>query len=1120
MSYLFNKPDQLDIAPGKLQTKREGTFVENLYAQYESSRLNDVADGEFAVLKDQWGPIVDTMRERIGKESVLHSSLLFGRQKMLPSYEGGPIKFTGLKTEFTHINPANYLSPSVTQIGVDQTNNEMLYRKKSDQLIKIIKENPETFPDLQWVSHDELLERGINQAKENMKDLEDISARSPGMLSGLARLAGGVGAAFTDPINIETSVVGGAKTLLGRVFEGAIIGAGVEAYTQEGVKEWYETLGLEYTPEQFWTSVAAGGVFGGGAPIAFNIAGKTINFTSDQMRSGYKAFTDSGFYKPSKTDEAALKAIENIEEDINSNPITDLIEHEERLETSVRAVEDAEIPNFPDEPRSDVKPPTSVYDSDTQGPGYERFNPDEIEVDAKTFQFKEGGDESGVTERLQGVEKWIPEYSGIVLVYEFADGKRFIADGHQRLALAKRIKAKDPSQNVELPGYLLREVDGITPEQARVQAASKNIAEGSGTAIDAAKILRGDPKRIGDLPPRSSLVRIAQDLRKLSDDDFGAVINGVIEPKYAAIVAQLIPDNQQLQSNAIKILNKTDPSNVVQAEAIVRQIREADADTAVQETLFGDEIVQESYYTERSVILDKTIKQLRQDKSAFQNLVRNSDRLESEGNKLAKNANERRASNDSQAIAYLQKIANKKGPLSDSLTDQAKLARSTGNYTDATRNFIDVVRGGIERGDFDGVQSSNVGRAIDVEAQSRASENVGSRAVEDFDEPGGVGAKAQADQLQQDQNDLIQEAMQPDVQLRQDLQKTIDDGASNDVIDSHPAVINALEQAMAIPETHTRKGYLTFEWTNSREFKFGDQDIVGYDNAVIQLYKDAQTLAWRDDGIDVPVNPVKNERKAVIVLGPPASGKSSVANPIARKLNAAILDSDEAKKTLPDYQNGIGANAVHVESQLLTNMVEDIVKDQGINIVIPTVGSNRDKIYMMMRRFQKAGYDVTLFDMVVSAENARIRMYNRFIKTGRLIPPKYLDEVGDNPTTTYDKLKEQKAADGYVRLDNNGDINEPKILLEDTKNLLEGADISIRSRGRGGPGAAQESRIQRDGEEDLAEIGRLDIDEEIPIALEVDENNNTVAKTTSMRKIQEEIEQDEKMLARFKECVK
>ena len=33
--------------------------------------------------------------------------------------------------------------------------------------------------------------------------------------------------------------------------------------------------------------------------------------------------------------------------------------------------------------------------------------------------------------------------------------------------------------------YVLREVDGITPEQARARAALKNIAEGTGTATDA-----------------------------------------------------------------------------------------------------------------------------------------------------------------------------------------------------------------------------------------------------------------------------------------------------------------------------------------------------------------------------------------------------------------------------------------------------------------------------------------------------------------------------------------------------------------------------------------------------------------------------------------------------------
>jgi len=196
--------------------------------------------------------------------------------------------------------------------------------------------------------------------------------------------------------------------------------------------------------------------------------------------------------------------------------------------------------------------------------------------------------------------------------------------------LARRIQAQDPTQDVRLYGHLLRETDGITPEMARVIAAVKNIAEGTGTAIDAAKVLRVAPERVGELPPRSALVRQAQGLTLLSDEAFGAVINGVVPSNYAALVGRLIPEDEGLQSNAISVLAKTDPANEFQAEAIVRQVRDAGAERVTQDSLFGEEIITESYFTERARVLDRAQKQLRQDKAAFSTLVRNAERLEAE----------------------------------------------------------------------------------------------------------------------------------------------------------------------------------------------------------------------------------------------------------------------------------------------------------------------------------------------------------------------------------------------------------------------------------------------------------------------------------------------------------
>ena len=93
---------------------------------------------------------------------------------------------------------------------------------------------------------------------------------------------------------------------------------------------------------------------------------------------------------------------------------------------------------------------------------------------------------------------------------------------------------------------LYREVDGYSPDQIKVWAAIKNIQEGSGTSVDAAKILRISKKNFDDfkasLPPRSNLVKEAMAMEGLADDAFDLVVRGQFPPAHAAMVARLVND--------------------------------------------------------------------------------------------------------------------------------------------------------------------------------------------------------------------------------------------------------------------------------------------------------------------------------------------------------------------------------------------------------------------------------------------------------------------------------------------------------------------------------------------------------------------------------------------------
>ncbi len=192
--------------------------------------------------------------------------------------------------------------------------------------------------------------------------------------------------------------------------------------------------------------------------------------------------------------------------------------------------------------------------------------------------------------------------------------------------------------------------------------------------------------------------------------------------------------------------------------------------------------------------------------------------------------------------------------------------------------------------------------------------------------------------------------------------------------------------------------------------------MVGIEAALPRIVDDFLTLAWREKDMDP--QPVATERRAVILLGPPAAGKSTIANEIAVDMRAAIIDSDEIKKLLPEFGDGTTANAVHEESSDIAKLAEGKITAAGANIVYPKVGDSVASIEKLTRRLRDAGYDVELVNMKVTAEEAERRMFGRFGATGRLINPAYVAAVGDKPSETYRALRGSALYSGHGEIDN------------------------------------------------------------------------------------------------------
>ena len=1014
-------------------------------------------------------------------------------------------------------NPARYLISAPT---TGQYKSERAYNNAIEKIFSTIRQNQLNLsPDLNQVNESFIEKQTVELVNRERAELQKLSDDNPGFLYGTARFGGAMTASLSDPVAQQAMMLEGAvaigRTMWRQLFNSAVLNGGAGAFSEIAVKEWYDELDIDYEFSDFVTNVSANAALGAALPLA----GAGIKLTANQARRGYLALTGNNQRGTLENREMAAALLEAEEFEEIENPLQSATPNEAQYVHNQRLVEAGAAAANAQPPAMSPDAPLPMSAASVSAANLEGVNlismvkASEIGVDAETFQFKAEGDEFGVTARLQGVQTFNPYWAGTVSVYEYADGRKVIADGHQRLGLAKRIMAQDPSQDISLHAYTFREVDGITPAEMRVVAALKNIVEGSGTAIDAAKVLRVDPSRLPDLPPNSELVQQARGIMPLSDNSFGMVVNGVVPAKYAAFVGRLI-DDQDLQDAAMSVLAKANPENKFQAEAIVRQVKETPSEQVTQISLFGEELMTESYYFERGKILDRAYKELRRDKAAFETLVRNAERLEAEGNILAADANQRKAATDAQTITLLQALANRKGPLSDALNDAAKTARDTGSYGPATNGFLDAVRRSIDAGDFQSISAGDIGRGIDGTAEvTRPS--IEEPILDGFDEPTGPASDQQTGQLITDM--FGADEVEPG--SLQDLSRLLDQNPTREQIDNHPSVLSALDEIESRPDTVKIDGYDSDDWHNSRVYKINGEDVVSTDEAMLRFERDAEALAFKELNLDV--EPVLANKELTIVLGPPAAGKSTIANELAIANRSAILDSDEIKKTLPEYEGGIGASAVHEESSNLAKELQALMIERGTNIVLPKVGYSASSIRDVISLYKNKGYKVRLVNMDVTPENAFQRMIRRFVSTGRIIPPEYLDRVGSNPSATYKTLKQEGVADGYAEIDNNGGFNEPKTVREISgENPLLGSSFDVPPGGRTGPDAIRSA--EREGAEDLIQTEALadaDMDLEVPVGQRLNPDTNELeAVSMPIKDLRAMMDEEDAVMKRLEFC--
>ena len=667
----------------------------------------------------------------------------------------------------------------VTLFGADSRNQyssiDSDYPKYVNNTLDYIKKNSDLFPEpeFQGLTYDILEGRAVDNSKKKIEAQQEVGQRQT-FYGGIGESIGDIAGNFSrmDAFALWTPEVKLINTwpIVNRMFQNTIVNVGVEAAKYPDIKTWQEKVtGQEYGFKEFLQhekevaigTIALTGAFEGLARIPYK---KGYRWTKDTMLEGVEKLRDTytNIYNKNATvtvgkeevaqamkDIDAIKANDSIDKFISEkNPIADDagdIEHNKRLNQVNDAMATGNFDKLPKETPT-TNPITDINHFDRANPNVKFYDPKNIKVDAETFQFKAGGDIEGVTERLQGVTQWDPISANTGIVYEKANGETFIVDGHQRLALAKRLTATDPTQKIDFIAFPLREIDGISVEEARVIAAMKNIREGTGTAIDAAKVLKIDSSLIETLPPTSALVRQANGLIKLSDDAFRLITNQVIPEKYGAIVGNVMTDPTE-QIAAIEMLKRLDPSNSRQAEQIVRQMKDTGFVKSTQESLFGDEVISESLLLERAKILDAGTSMFKTDKLVFKNLMDNASKIEESGNVLNRNNNATNEEIYAKAIEITRANANIKGSISESLTRLAREFKEGGSkgLQGYARQFADDVKRSIEDGSYERVPNGGLSSFDAIEKEASALSPEVKKDLSLFDE--GIGSKGEIEQI-------------------------------------------------------------------------------------------------------------------------------------------------------------------------------------------------------------------------------------------------------------------------------------------------------------------------------------------------------------------------------------
>jgi hypothetical protein len=316
----------------------------------------------------------------------------------------------------------------------------------------------------------------------------------------------------------------------------------------------------------------------------------------------------------------------------------------------------------------------------------------EIDAEPARFQFKQNVDELGqqAGNSLEGVGKWNPYAEGNLLVWrDPADGRMKVVDGHNRLALAKRLGIKSvPTTELFAPNA----------GAARAQGALSNIAKGDGTAFDAAKFIREtgmtDPAQLeaAGIPLSSGLGRQGLALSRLPDDLFQAAVDGRLPLRKAVIIGDTSLSPERMRTAFAEVVKNPDLKESELRELVTMGEAAPTVEARQGELPTGYEYDQGMISKARVTAAVKEA--LLRDRKVFSTTAKNAGRLTDAGNVIDKVGAEAISTEANRALRLLDEQKLLSGPVSDLLNEGAALVaqgQRPGDVANGIKNRLAAV---------------------------------------------------------------------------------------------------------------------------------------------------------------------------------------------------------------------------------------------------------------------------------------------------------------------------------------------------------------------------------------------------------------------------------------------